>query len=205
MSSGYYPFNPNLGQEMQTDADGVTLDRAFLAHLHLSTAQAAAASTTAVHAAVTDNGAPQVITTLITNPPYPRNITATAGGTAGDIKAIQVIVAGTDIDGNVITETLPAFTVNTPGTVAGAKAFKTVTSITIPAHDGLGATTSIGFEDIFGLPDLLAHNTVLFAFLNNTKEGTAPTVTVSASAPSANTVDLNSTLNGTVVDLYYIV
>lgn len=200
----FYPFNPNVGQRLQTDASGVFIDRAFLAHLVLTALQAAALSTTGVHAAVTDNGAQQVVTTGITNPPYPRSISATAGGTAGDIKAIQVVIAGTDIDDNAISETLPAFTVDTPGTVNGAKAFKTVTSITIPAHDGTGAITAIGFGDKIGLPDKLAHNTVLYAFLNNTKEGTAPTVAVSSSAVSGNTALLNSALNGSVVDLYYL-
>lgn len=201
----FFPYNPNVGQRMQTDSDGVYVDRAFIAHLALSAAQAAAASATAVHAAVQDNGAPQVVTTAITSPPHARNITATAGGTATDIKNIQVTIEGTDLDGNVITETLPAFTLDTPGTVIGSKAFKTVTKITIPAHDGLGATTAIGFGDKIGLPDRLAHNTVLNAYLNNVKEGTAPTVVVDAVNVSGNTVDLNSVLNGTAVDLYYFV
>lgn len=203
----FFPYNPNLvgAGEQQTDVSGVTMPRAFLAHLQVAAADAVAADTDAVHAAVTDTGSQQVITTGITNPAVPRNVTATAGGTAGDIKAIQVIVAGTDYAGNAISETLPAFTVNTAGSVVGSKAFKTITSITIPAHDGTGATTEIGWGDKLGLPDKLAHNTVLFAFLNHVKEGTAPTVAVSSSAISGNTVDLNSALDGSQVDVYYLV
>lgn len=164
----------------------------------------AVGANTAVHAAVTDTGSQQVITTGITNPAVPRNITATAGGTAGDIKAIQVTVAGTDIEGNPITETLPAFTVDTPGTVVGSKAFATVTSITIPAHDGTGATTAIGTGAKLGLPVRLSRNTVLAAFLNGAREGTAPTVAFSGTAVDSNTVQLSSALNGTavIVDLY---
>lgn len=202
-----YPFNPNAGQQMQTDcsATGVLVDKAFIAHLALSAAEAATASTTGVHAAVTDTGVQVVVTTGITNPPYPRNITATAGGTAADVKAITVTIAGTNINGESITEVLPAFTVNTTGDVVGSKAFKTVTSITIPAHDGVGATTAIGFGDKIGLPDKLPHNTVLYAFLTNVKEGTAPTVATSASALESNTCDPNSALNGTAFDVYYLV
>jgi hypothetical protein len=70
--------------------------------------------------------------------------------------------------------------------------------------DGTGATISIGWGDKLGLPLKLSHNTVLFAFLNNTLEGTAPTVTVSSSVLSSNTIDLNSALNGTKVDVYLI-
>ena len=156
-------------------------------------------TTTAVRAAVTDNGAQQVITSSITNPAVPRNVTATAGGTAGDIKAIQVIVAGTNMHDEAITETLPAFTVDTAGTVTGSKAFKTVTSITIPAHDGTGATTSVGTGAKLGLPLKLSRNSVLAAYLNGAKEGTAPTVTVSATAVESNTVSLNSALDGSAV------
>lgn len=164
----------------------------------------AATSTTAVHAAVTDDGTEQTITTAITNPDVPRAVTATAGGTAGDIKAIQVTVNGTNIDGEAISEDLPAFTVNTAGTVQGSKAFKTVTSIVIPAHDGNGATTAVGVNDKLGLPVKLSRNTVIAAYKDGTKEGTAPTVAVSSSAVESNTVDLNSALDGDaiIIDFY---
>jgi len=157
------------------------------------------ADTNGILPAVTDTGADQVITTGINFPDVPRNITATAGGTAGDIKAIQVIIAGLDEGGKAITETLPAFTVNTAGTVVGAKAFAKVTSITIPAHDGTGATTAIGFGDVLGLGVHLSRNTVQRAFLNKVLESTAPTVAFSATVLDGNTIDLNSALASTPV------
>jgi hypothetical protein len=159
----------------------------------------AVAAAAGILAAVTDTGVQVVITTGINQPDVPRNITATAGGTAGDVGAISVIIAGTNAEDVAITETLAAFTVDTPGTKAGLKAFKTVTSITIPAHDGLGATTAIGFGDVVGLGHRLARNTVPVAFLGNTLEGTAPTIVVSATALESNTADLNSALNSTQV------
>jgi len=182
-----------------------TLSLATAVRQAWSTTQAVAYSTTGVHAAVTDNGSQQVVTTGITNPPCARNVTATAGGTAGDIKAISVVVSGTDINGEAISETLPAFTVDTAGTVTGSKAFATVTSITIPAHDGTGATTAVGFGSKLGLAHKLATNTVLLASLGGTKEGTAPTVATSSSAVCSNTMLLNSSLNGTQVLAYYLV
>lgn len=198
MRQGYSPRNGRL----KTDAPGFDVDRAFIAHLQISADNAVAASASGVHAAVIDTGAQQEIVTNITNPAVPRNITATAGGTATDIKAIQVIVEGTNYAGETITETLPAFTVDTAGTVTGSKAFKTVTKITIPAHDGTGATTAIGFGSKLGLPYKLAHNTIDSAFLDNAKEGTAPTVVVSATALESNTITLSSALSGKVVDVY---
>lgn len=164
----------------------------------------AVGATTAIKTAVTDTGSQQVITTGITQPDVPRNVTATAGGTSGDVKAIQVIVAGTNAEGVAITETLPAFTVNTTGTVTGSKAFKTITSITIPAHDGTGATTAIGTGAKIGIGHRLSRNSVVNAYLNGAKEGTLPTVAVSASAIESNTVTLNSTLDGTAVVVDFV-
>jgi len=200
----FYPYNPFLNQKMQTSVAGTSMDRAFISHFEVSATNAVAASTTGIHAAVTDTGAAQTVSTSITDPAVPRNITATAGGTAGDIKAIQVIIYGTDYSGSSISETLTAFTENTAGTVQGAKAFATVDSVTIPAHDGTGATTAIGWGDKLGLPYKLSHNTVFKTYLGNTLEGTVPTVTVSATVLPNNTVDLNSALDGSKVDVYLI-
>lgn len=203
---GFYPFNPTLGQKMQSDAESVNPDASFIAHLQYTALEAVVASTTGVHAAVTANGVSATeVTTAFTQPVGAKNITATAGGTAGDIKAVQVIVEGTDMDDQPITETLPVFTVDTAGTVTGSKAFKTVTKYTIPAMDGNGATVALGFGEKLGIPYKLSHNTVQMAFLNNVKEGTAPTVATSATVLSSNTVDLNSALNGSIVDVYLFV
>lgn len=191
--------------KLQTDAKKVSVDNAFIAHLQIAATLATLASTTGVHAAVIDIAEEQVIITEITNPSVPRNITATAGGTTTDIGAIQVIVEGTNDNGDVITETLPAFTADTAGSVTGDKAFKTVTKITIPAHDGVLATTAIGFGEKLGIPYKLIHNTVLNTYLDNVIEATAPTVAVSATVLESNTIDLNSALNSKVVDIYLIV
>jgi hypothetical protein len=197
---GINPKNTNLKTDGLSD-----VDRGYIAHIEVPAASAVVANTTAVLAAVTSTALTQVITTGITNPAYARNITATAGGTAADIKAIQVIIEGTNMDNEVITETLPAFTVDTAGTVAGAKAFRTVTKVTIPAHDGTGATTAIGFGEVLGIPYKLAHNSVLLAYHNNVREGTLPTVTTSATVLESNTFDLNTALNGSKVDVYLVV
>ena len=177
---------------------------AFLSHLQVSAINATVADTTGVLLAVTDTGVEQVITEEIIELSVPRNISATAGGTAADVGAIQVIVDGTNYADEVITETLPAFTVDTTGSVVGSKAFKTVTQITIPAHDGVLATTSIGFGEVLGLPTKLAHNTVLKSYFDNIEESTLPTVIVSSTTLEDNTIDLNSALDSKVIDIYFI-
>ena len=199
---GTQPYDPADDAGLLSES-GCTESRAFVAHYQA--ADPALGTTTAVHAAVTDDGTEQTITTSITNPDYPRIVTATSGGTAGDIKAIQVTINGTDAAGNTLTETLPVFTENSATTVAGSKAFATVTSIVIPAHDGTGATTAVGIGDKLGLRHMLDRNTVLATFLNGSLEGTAPTVATSATVVASNTIDLNSALDGNQVDCYYLV
>ena len=166
----------------------------------------AVGATTAVHAAaaVLASGGPQVITTGITNPDVPRNVTATAGGTSGDVKAVQVTVTGTDINGNAISEDLPAFTVDTTGTVTGSKAFKTVTSYSVPAMDGTGATVAIGTGAKLGLPVARSRDTVVRATFNGVREATHPTVAFDSDEVEKNMVTLNSTLDGSavIIDLY---
>lgn len=200
---GFYPRKAS--GDIQSDVSGENQDRGFISHLEWTAAEAAAADTDAVHAAVTDTGAQQVITTDITNPPCARNITATSGGTAGDIAAIQVIIAGTDIEGNAITETLPVFTADSATTVVGSKAFATVTSITIPAHAGTGATTAIGFGDKLGLPYKRDTLPCIAAYLDSTIESTAATIASDADNIESNTIDLNSALDGSAVDAYLVV
>ena len=146
-----------------------------------------------------------VYTTGITDPVIARNVTATAGGVGADIGAVVVTVNGTNLNDEVITEDLPTFVANTPAQKVGKLAFKTITSISIPAHDGLGATTKIGFGDCLGLPYTLSRNTVFKTYLGNTLEGTAPTLVIDDTDVEKNTIILNTTLNGSDVDMYLII
>lgn len=199
-------YNPDMGQTIKTDVERKNVDRAFVAHFQVLAADAVAAAIDGILAAfATSSSASTVKTSGFSNPAVPRNVSATAGGTAGDIKAVQVVIEGTNYEGEVITETLPAFTVDTAGSVIGSKAFKTITKVTVPAMDGNGATVAIGFGDKLGLPYKLAHNTVHLTFLDNTLEGTVPTVTTDTDEIEKNTIDLNSALNGKIVDAYLYV
>ncbi|OMF35268.1 hypothetical protein BK133_11210 [Paenibacillus sp. FSL H8-0548] len=199
-----YPVDLKKVKSIRSDA-GTIVSAANLVVLEIPAIAAVVADTAGVKTAVTSTASTSVVTTGIVNPAWPRALTATAGGTAGDIKAIQVIVEGTNAAGDVITETLPAFTVDTAGTVQGNKAFATITKITIPAHDGTGATTAIGFNEKLGIPFKLSRNSVIAAYRSSAKEGTAPAVVINASALESNTIDLSSALNGTVVHVELLV
>lgn len=206
---GHYPKNPLTAQSVQTYKDANAL-QPILANLVVAVllswtaAQAVLGTVNKVLAAVTDNGTQRVITTGLGALSCPRNITATAGGTATDVKGITVTIVGTDITGAEITEVLPAFTVNTAGTVAGAKMFASVTSVTIPAHDGTGATTSIGEGNLLAIPYKLPYNTALFAVRGTTREATAPTLATDATNLYGNSVSFSTALDGTAAKLYLL-
>ena len=143
------------------------------------------------------------VTCLFAQPPCARTITATAGGTQASIGAVSVILYGTNINDQAISETLTAFTVNTAGTVTSNKAFKTITSVFLPSHDATSATVSLGYADELGVPFMLSKAAYLRATLNGVLETTATTQTVDADELEKNTVELDSSLNGTEVCLYY--
>jgi len=66
-------------------------------------------------------------------------------------------------------------------------------------------TISVGWGDKLGLPYKLPHDTVLVAYLDNAREDTAPTVATDEDNIEGNTVDLESALDGSAVDVYLIV
>jgi len=202
---GWYPMNPNLGQEMQTGVEGVKCDMGYIAHLQWTAAQALAAVANGIHVAAATSGT--LVTTIdtgFTQPVCPKNVTATAGGTGGDIKAVQVKVYGLDYAGNAITEDLPAFTVDTPGVVTGSKIFASITKYEVPAMDGAGVTVALGFGEKLGVPFLLPSNTVLLGSKGGTKEATPPTVTADATNLYGNSIDFNSALDGTAMHAWLI-
>jgi hypothetical protein len=123
-----YPYNHKMGQRIQTDAPGVAVDRAFLAHYHIDAEDAPAASSDGVLAATNLGASVQAITTGITNPAVPRNvqITGNVSGITGNVK-----VTGTNFAGEAIDE---SFALNGTDAKVGSKAFKTITKIDLPVQ-----------------------------------------------------------------------
>lgn len=151
------------------------------------------------------SSATTTVTTFLAQPDVPRNITLTTGGTTGDCKAGNVVVTGTNFFGRTITENL-AVTDNQAGATAGAKAFKTVTSILIPIQDGNGCTYDFGVGDVLGLKRCMKQaGDVIWAVFNGAYEATRPTCLANASAVESNTCDINGTLDGAKnVDIYFV-
>ena len=210
-----YPYNFNRGQTIQTSVPGIVADIGYIANLAWTAAQTAAADTDGVFdgIAAADATAEPAGTTVtatpasdefVAQPPCARNLTVTvAATTAGDVKAAAIVVTGTNLAGETITESFTP-TADTPATLTGTKAFASVTSVAVPAQDGASVTVDVGFGQLIGLPYKLAKKRVILT-LNDGVVDTAPTLAISASALEGNTVDFNGSLDGSVMDMSIIV
>jgi len=119
------------------------------------------------------------VSSFLAQPDVARNIVVTPTGTTNDVAAGNVVVNGTNIRGQAISETF-AFLANATGAVTGTKAFKTVTSIVFPGEDSpFGATWDVGWGNKLGLDKCMdSAGFMVKAFIS----GTAETVTVTSSA-----------------------
>ena len=151
-----------------------------------------AASTNAVHAAITGTGAEQEITTAITNPDVPRNISITnSANSTGD-----VVITGVDAKGNSVTDTI---TIVTGGTGYGVVAFATVSKITIPATVANPDTISVGISDKLGLSNIIyATADVYKVKVNNADDPTIGTVNT-----TYDTVDCAAINAGDDITIWY--
>ena len=193
--------NRYLG-ELGTSVYGLSLNEMRIGHINYPATATVVSDADGVHAAIASKTTAQTITTAITNPPYPRNITVTPGGTTGDVKAGKVIITGTNIAGKVITEEFE-FSDDASAAKVGAKAFKTVTSIYIPAQDGTSASFTIGFGELIGLPVMLSAAPLCW-LLDDGVVATAPSFTVDGDELEKNTFDFDGALDGSVLDLFLV-
>jgi hypothetical protein len=129
-----YPYNHKKGQKIQTDASGVSVDRAFLAHYHIAGANLGAASTVNI-LPFTKLGATAQAGVLPAAgiPDCPRNVQIDCNN-AGNKK--NVVIHGTNFAGETISETIA---LNETTAVAGNLAFASVTAIDLPVQHNAGA------------------------------------------------------------------
>lgn len=151
-------------------------------------------ATTAIHAAVNSTA---VLTTGITNPDFPRVLTVVSAG-SGHNAAGNVVINGTDIRGNVISDTI---TLNGNTAVAGVKAFKTVTSIDLTGVTGNDAnnTVAVGTGPALGLDRIMTADEYVNGSVDGTFESTRATITYDSADISKNTVTFNTALANTKV------
>jgi hypothetical protein len=134
---------------------------------------------------------------FLAQPDVPRNIIVTMNATATS----AVKLTGTDIGNAVITENLTW--AGESGAKSSTKAFKTITRIDATSSATV-VQAIIGTGDLLGLNIKSATNPVLYCALSGTREATAPTVTVSSSVLSLNTIDLSSSYGGGTVKVWMV-
>jgi hypothetical protein len=129
-----------------------------------------AKSANAVHVAITGTGAELEVTTAITNPDVPRNISITnSANSTGD-----VVITGIDAKGNSVTDTIA---IVTGGIAYGVVAFASVSKITIPATVANPDTITVGISDKLGLSNILyTSGDVYKVKVNNADDPTIGTV-----------------------------
>lgn len=194
---GLFPYNKDFGQIIKTDVSKGSTDRGFIAHLTLSSVLAEDNDRILVSTPLAELTTTEV-TVFNAQPDVTRNVTITGNqaSVTGD-----VVIVGTNINDEVITETIAS---NGVSEVVGNKAFKTITQITLPVYGALGDEIAVGIGSKLGLAYKLPHNTVLHAHLNDVRESSF-TVVTSASTLESNTITLNSALDGNDVDIYLVV
>jgi hypothetical protein len=186
---------------LSTDVYGVALRELRVGKLTLSALQSVASDADGILDGQASSATlVTTVTTFLNQPPYPRNVTILPGGTTTDVKGMAITVNGTNFADKAITEDF-TFLANATEAVVGAKAFKTITSIVIPAQDGAGATWDVGWGEKLGLPFMADENRVLRAIDDGVVETTAPTVTFDHDELEKNTVDLATTMNGSVIEI----
>lgn len=192
----------NIPYLVQT-GQGVNVKRLTWWIYSLTALQAAASGAALVHAAITmQDSVAQTITTGITQPLAPRGLSVTGGH--ADCAGV-VTIYGTNINDDPISESI---TQSGTSTVPGVKAFKSITSLAIPARSSANVpTVTIGTTDVMGLPLMLPAAACVYAtYHNGALEGTPATVVVDADEIEKNTADPNSANAGdhTLVFIGYI-
>ncbi|MBX4215686.1 hypothetical protein KW797_01935 [Candidatus Parcubacteria bacterium] len=125
-----------------------------------------------------------------------RNITCTTGSTATDAPN-QLVVDGTDIDGNALQETI---TLSRAAQVdSGAKCFRTVSKLTLNNGVGTGGTIKIGFGPIMGIPFAVKERStkpqLVVERLDGAPVATAATLVAKVTSPPYGSISPNSAAN----------
>lgn len=160
---------------------------------------ASAATTVLSSVSGPTTGSATTVSTFAAQPDVARNLFLTPGGTTGDVESCAAVVTGTNILGRAVSETFTILANQTSATV-GAKAFKTVSSVSFPANCESGtfaATWSLGVGEKIGLKRCMDNaGAYLHSVFAGAKETSSTVVVGSTSAVEQNTVDLAGTMDG---------
>lgn len=192
-------YNPYIGQIIKDNAGG-QVDHGFVAHYTILAADAVAPSNTGIKAATTLADALTTTLTIadIAQPSTPRvlNITGNAATAVGN-----VVITGTDMNGDVLVETIVS---TGAATVVGTKVFASIVTVVLPARGAPADTIALGTTGAIGLPFKLSQDTVI-KILNNNVVTTVASGGYSATILANNFITPTAALAGNQVDVYLIV
>jgi len=183
--------------KLSSDVYGSLVDEMKVAHLQFSATEAVASDPDGLLDGTALTASAQTITEFLNDMPYARNVQVKADAAA----TTKVTVNGTNLAGDDISEEL---TLNGTNAVLGSKAFKTVTSVVLPIATGTEAV-DLGWGEKLGLPFMMASKPLAFAMDDGAIETTAPVVTVDADELEKNVIDLDSVMDGSIIDVFILV
>jgi hypothetical protein len=142
----------------------------------------------------------QNVVTFAAQPDCVRVLTVkgNAGGMAGN-----VVITGRDAAGVALQDTIA---LSAASEVPGVKAFKSVSSISLPAKtNGSGDTVSVGVADKFGLANMLSDaGLLLYKRFNDADDAGSLAVSATVLADNIYTLAGNAN-NSKVLKLYYFI
>lgn len=151
------------------------------------------------------NGVAASLSTFLAQPDFARNIVLRFGSSTGAVGSGTAVVTGLNIFGQTITEN---FTIASgqSGDVAGNKAFKSISLVTIPAPNAPGATISVGFGNKLGTKRCADRaGDYVFSEFGGVYSLTRGVFAVNSTLIESNTFLPNSTLNGdSNVEFFFI-
>ena len=198
VEAAMYPFNVNIKVSAQGEPGVGSANMPDVANILRYRIVPANASVTGAHVPVALTAAAQTVTSGIIALDVPRvvSVTGNTGGIAGN-----VTITGNNIAQETITNVIA---LSGASTVSGTKAFKSITSIALPARThGSGDTVSVGTVNVFGIPHKL-HSTQLFITNFDYTDDSGGSFTGTPTVLETNLYTLSGTPNGLKpVDLLY--
>lgn len=193
--------NARLQGESLPGSTPIAMDQCFVAHYAITPVLADADRL--LDGQATSDTEETVVTTFLAQPDVARTIEVLPLGVTADVPAGDVVIAGADINGNDITESL-TFAANATTKQTTTKAFARVDSVTFPQQDGAGATYDVGVGAALGMPHKLKIAALALVKLFD-GAADAGSFSLNSSDVSKNLYTPAGTLNGVkILDIYYL-
>ncbi|MDY7023339.1 MAG: hypothetical protein SWJ54_18645 [Cyanobacteriota bacterium] len=115
---------------------------------------------------------------------------------SSSIVAVDVLVTGTDVYGSVLSELISVTATGTDKTVAGKKAFKTVTSIDITSDsDSTSNTVNVGTGTVIGFPVATREVNDVLVLADGAIDSSATVALADSDTATATTGDVRGTFD----------